>query len=89
MENRSKSKILAIYAFSMFSIHSITVNAQTIPAVPALSNVVQLSAQGSIEVQQDTLTISLSTTRESPDSSSLQIQLKAALESALAEAKKL
>ncbi|HOZ66386.1 MAG TPA: SIMPL domain-containing protein [Burkholderiaceae bacterium] len=88
MENRSKSKILAIYAFSMFSIHSITVNAQTIPAVPALSNVVQLSAQGSIEVQQDTLTISLSTTRESPDSSSLQIQLKAALESALAEAKK-
>ena len=88
MQNRSKSKILAIYAFSMFSIHSITVNAQTIPAVPALSNVVQLSAQGSIEVQQDTLTISLSTTRESPDSSSLQIQLKAALESALAEAKK-
>ncbi len=91
MQKQSKSKVLSMFAFSMFSmfsIHSFPVNAQTIPVVPALSNVIQLSAQGSIEVQQDTLTISLNTTRESADSATLQIQLKSALENALAEAKK-
>ncbi len=88
MPRRLQSKILSIYALTLFSIYSINAYAQAIPVTPALSNVVQLSAQGSIEVQQDILTISLSATRESTDASSLQVQLKAALESALAEAKK-
>lgn len=88
MPRRLHSKNLAIYALTLFSIYSINAYAQAISVTPALSNVVQLSAQGSIEVQQDILTISLSATRESTDASSLQVQLKAALESALAEAKK-
>ena len=88
MTRRLQSKILSIYALTLFSIYSINAYAQAIPATASLSNVVQLSAQGSIEVQQDILTISLSATRESTDASSLQVQLKAALESALAEAKK-
>ncbi|MES2978256.1 MAG: SIMPL domain-containing protein [Pseudomonadota bacterium] len=57
-----------------------------LPAAP-VENVVQLSATGSAEAQQDFLTISLSTTREGPDAQAVQAQLKAALDSALAEAK--
>ena len=55
---------------------------------PLLQNVAQLSASGSVEVQQDLLTISLTTSRDGSDASVVQSQLKAALESALAEAKK-
>ncbi len=55
---------------------------------PPPQNVIQLSANGSVEVQQDLLTISLTTTREGQDSTTIQTQLKTALDSALAEAKK-
>ncbi len=51
-------------------------------------NVVQLSASGAVEVQQDLLSISMNTTREGADASSVQSQLKTALEAALLEAKK-
>ena len=51
-------------------------------------NVVQLSASGSVEVQQDLLSISMNTTRDGPDAGTVQNQLKVALDAALAEAKK-
>lgn len=51
-------------------------------------NVVQLSASGSVEVQQDLLAISMSTTRDGPDAATVQAQLKLALDAALGEAKK-
>jgi predicted secreted protein len=51
-------------------------------------NVVSIQAQGSIEVQQDMLTISMNTTRDGADAAAVQTQLKAALDAALAEAKK-
>jgi predicted secreted protein len=41
-----------------------------------------------VEVQQDLLSISLNTTRDGPDAGTVQNQLKLALDSALAEAKK-
>ncbi len=53
-----------------------------------LQNVAQLSASGSVEVQQDLLSIVMSTTRDGSDAASVQNQLKLALEAALAEAKK-
>ena len=62
-------------------------SAQPIPPSPPL-NVVQLAANGSVEVQQDLLTISMSTTREGLDATAIQSQLKIALDSALTEAKK-
>jgi predicted secreted protein len=52
-------------------------------------NVVSLQAQGSLEVQQDLLTISMNSTKEGPDAATVQTQLKAALDAALTEAKKL
>jgi predicted secreted protein len=51
-------------------------------------NVVQLSANAAVEVQQDILTISMSTTREAIDANVVQTQLKTALDLALTEAKK-
>ena len=55
---------------------------------PAAQNIVQLSATGVIEVQQDLLSIFLSTTRDGTDAAMVQSQLKTAIEAALAEARK-
>ncbi|SFB95467.1 Predicted secreted protein [Polaromonas sp. OV174] len=52
-----------------------------------LQNVAQLSASGSVEVQQDLLSISMNTSRDGSDASVVQAQLKQALDSALAQAK--
>jgi predicted secreted protein len=51
-------------------------------------NIVSLQAQGSLEVQQDLLTISMNSTRDGADAASVQTQLKTALDAALTEAKK-
>jgi predicted secreted protein len=56
--------------------------------VPPPHNVLQLAAEGTVEVQQDLLTITMSTTREGADANTVQTQLKAAIDSALAEARK-
>ncbi len=56
--------------------------------LPAPQNVVQLAASASIEVQQDLLTLNLSTTREGADAGAVQTQLRLALDTALTEAKK-
>lgn len=56
--------------------------------VAAPQNVVQLSASGSVEVPQDLLAITLSTTREGADATAVQTQLKTALDAALSEARK-
>jgi predicted secreted protein len=61
--------------------------AQAQPYAPP-QNVLQLSASGSVEVQQDLLHLNLTTTREGTDANAVQGQLKAALDTALAEARK-
>jgi predicted secreted protein len=60
--------------------------AQNLPQQP--QGVVQLSATGSVEVQQDLLMIAMNTTKEGADALAVQTQLKSALDAALAEAKK-
>lgn len=63
--------------------------AQTVPAPYAPpQNVLQLSASGTVEVQQDLLTMTLTTTREGADPAAVQAQLKTALDAALTEARK-
>jgi predicted secreted protein len=52
-----------------------------------LQNLAQLSAVGSVEVQQDLLSISMNTTRDGADASAVQTQLKQALDTALAQAR--
>ena len=56
--------------------------------MPQPQNVVQLSANGSVEVQQDLLVLSMNSVKEAPDAATVQNQLKQALDVALAEAKK-
>jgi predicted secreted protein len=58
--------------------------AQT-PAIPV--NVAQLSANGTVEVQQDLLSIAMNTTASGPDANAVQTQLKQALDAALAIAR--
>ncbi len=62
--------------------------AQQIPR-DVLQNVAQLSASGSVEVQQDLLTISMATTVGGADAASVQNQLKQALDAALLQARPL
>lgn len=58
------------------------VPAQVVPAAPP-QNVVQLSADAMVEVQQDWLELSMNTTRDGSNAAQVQTQLKQALESAL------
>jgi predicted secreted protein len=51
-------------------------------------NVVQLSVNASVDMAQDFMMLNMSATRDGPDASAVQAQLKAALEAALAEARK-
>ena len=67
---------------------SATLAAAQAASYPPPQNVLQLSANGSVEAQQDLLSLSLSTTREGPDAQAVQSQLKAALDAALVEARK-
>ena len=59
--------------------------AQTLPEP---QNILQLSASGTVEVQQDILSIRLTTTRDAADAATVQTQLKAALDAALTEARR-
>jgi predicted secreted protein len=61
---------------------------QGMQAQTDLQNVAQLSASATVEVQQDMLTIAMSTTRDGSDSAAVQNQLRVALEAALTEARK-
>jgi predicted secreted protein len=72
-------------AAALVSIVSVGAMAQM---VPPPQNVLQLTASGTVEVQQDLLSLTLTTTREGADAATVQNQLKAALDAALTEAKK-
>lgn len=54
----------------------------------APQNVVQLSAAGAVEVQQDLLVLTLSTTRDGKDAAAVQAQLRQALDAAVQEARR-
>lgn len=56
--------------------------------MPPPQNVLTLSANATVEVPKDWLAVTLSTTREAPDATTVQTQLKAALDAALTEARK-
>jgi predicted secreted protein len=80
-------KIIAAYAlFTGASGLFAQQNGPQSASVP--QNVAQLSASGSVEVLQDLLAISMTTTREGADANTVQTQLKTALDAALTEAKK-
>jgi predicted secreted protein len=61
--------------------------AQSAPPAPPM-NVVSLAASATVELPMDWLTVVYGTTREGPDASQVQSQLRQALDAALAEARK-
>jgi predicted secreted protein len=65
-----------------------TARAQAPTWAPPPQNVVSLSAIASAQVPQDWLTVVLATTREGAEPAALQMQLKQALDAALAEARR-
>lgn len=77
-------KFVASCALAVWAAASL---AQIAPMAPP-QNVLQLTATGTVEVQQDLLSLQLSTTREGADPAQVQAQLKAALDAALSEARK-
>ena len=58
----------------------------TAPSEP--QNVVQLSATGAVEVQQDLLVLTLDTTRDGKDANTVQAQVREALDKAVLEARR-
>jgi predicted secreted protein len=76
-----------IYLAAAIQAATPSVFAQGLPLV-APQNVLQLSASASVETQQDLLRLNLTTTREGVDANAVQNQLKAALDSALVQARK-
>ena len=78
---------IKLIAASAFIFSAGAVSAQTVVA-PEPRNVVQLSATGTVEVQQDLLVLNLATSKEATDAATVQSQLKQALDAALAEAKR-
>jgi predicted secreted protein len=85
--SRYTSNAIISIAFCAGSITANTAFSQNI-RMETPQNIVSLQAQGSLEVQQDLLTISMSTTRDGADAATVQTQLKTALDAALTEAKK-
>lgn len=59
------------------------------PLQPPSRNVLSLTANASIDVDNDLLSITFSTTREDTEAGAVQAQLKQALDAALAEAKRI
>lgn len=84
---QKKSIFIARLAAVAVALGAFALSAQGQPYPPP-QNVLQLSASGSVEVQQDLLSLNLTTTREGSDANTVQGQLKAALDAALAEARK-
>lgn len=58
------------------------------PVLAPPQNVVTLSAQASVEVPRDFLSITLAVTREGPDAAPVQAQLRQVLDAALSDARK-
>ena len=82
----TKRTINVIAACALFTLAGATFSQQS-GGRDSVQNVAQLSALGSVEVQQDLLSIAMSTTRDGADASAVQTQLKQALDAALAQAR--
>ncbi|MFT4243140.1 MAG: SIMPL domain-containing protein [Acidovorax sp.] len=81
-------KAMKLIAASALLVSAGAVFSQNNVPVGEPRNVVQLSATGTVEVQQDLLVLSLTTTKEGADAAAVQAQLKQALDAALQEAKR-
>jgi predicted secreted protein len=80
------SKLIAVCALLAGS-GAFLAHAQTAASRETVQNLAQLSANAAVEVQQDLLSIAMTTTLTGPDANAVQTQLKQALDAALAQAR--
>ena len=80
-----KHSLKALTAATLIAVSAVS-SAQS-PATPIPQNIIQLTANGTVEIQQDLLSVTLSTLREGRDANTVQTQLKQAVDAALLEAK--
>jgi predicted secreted protein len=73
---------------TLLALLAIAAGAASAQTLPPPQNVLNLQTTGTVEVQQDMLQMTLTTTRDGTDPSAVQAQLKAALDAALAEARR-
>lgn len=78
-------RTLTVVAALFLALAALGSSAQVLPPP---QNVLQLQASGTVEVQQDLLTLRLTTARDGTEPAAVQAQLKAALEAALAQARR-
>jgi predicted secreted protein len=90
MKPRIHPLIVPLSAVLLAAAPCVPALAQTANAVPVATpqNVLQLSATGQVEVQQDWLTLTLSATREGGDAASVQAELRKTVDAVLTELKK-
>ena len=81
-------KAIKWIAISAMLVGAGAVFAQNSSEAMAPHNVVQLSSTGSVDVQQDLLVLTLSTTRDGKDAAGVQSQLRQALDAATLEARR-
>lgn len=86
MQLRHTLAAASFFAFTLAGAQAQPVS--TAIAMTPPQNVLQLSATGLVEVQQDLLTLTLSTTREGTDAAPVQADLRKAVDAALSEVKK-
>ncbi len=77
------------FFFALIALTALSANLRAQMVAPAPQNQVQLSASATMEVAQDWLTMTLSTSRDGLDAAVVQSQLKQALDSALVQARAL
>jgi predicted secreted protein len=82
--NMKATKLIAAIALFICGSSSFSQNIR----METPQNIVSLQSSGTVEVQQDLLLISMNTTKEGADATTVQTQLKSALDAALLEAKK-
>lgn len=80
-------KVIKLIAAGAMLFSAGAVFSQNMP-MSAPQNVVQLSATGSVDVQQDLLMLTLTTTRDGKDAATVQSQLRQALDAAVLEARR-
>jgi predicted secreted protein len=80
---KNAAKAVFVFVVSMWLLSGYAQLAQVQP----VRDVVQLSASATLDVPQDYLTLSMSTTCEGPDAQGVQEQLKQVLDAALGEAR--
>jgi predicted secreted protein len=80
-------KPITSYRICVAALAALSLSAASAQSLPVPQNQVSLSANGQVEAMQDSLSISLTSTKEGSDAQAVQQQLKQAVDAALSVAK--